>query len=174
MPITNGCNLYDWGAMDATWEGYCMASEEEEPETSDCTDCVTQSQYDELYSMVMAQQETIEALEAEVESLAGLEETVTEVDQAVMDMATCMAAYVSSDDDTDEEPEPTMMEEETTMMPEDTMPEDTMEPTKQPSAMMTTSEPTMMPTEIYMAYSELDSFVCPSGANRSFKNTFDS
>merc|ERR1719499_3036862 len=147
-------------------EGYPA---EEEEETSDCSDCVSQESFDELYSMVMAQAETIEMLQAEVESLAGLEETVSGVDQAMTDMATCMASYVSSDDDTDEEPEPTMMEEETTMMPEDTM-----EPTKSPSVMMTTSEPTMMPTDIYTAFSELDAFVCPSGADRSFKNTFDS
>merc|ERR1719499_3070643 len=57
-------------------EGYPAA----EPETSDCTDCVTQDQYDEMYSMVEEQTRTIEALEAEVASLAGLEETVTEVD----------------------------------------------------------------------------------------------
>merc|ERR1719336_545249 len=38
----------------------CAAPETAEPtETSDCTDCVTQEQYDELYSMVMAQTETI-------------------------------------------------------------------------------------------------------------------
>merc|ERR1719499_2747727 len=123
----------------------------EEPETSDCTDCVSQDQFDELYSMVMSQQETIEALEAEVASLAGLEETVTEVDQAMMDMATCMAAYVSSDDD---EPEDTEAPE-----PETTMPEMTDAPTFNPSmmmtdeptfapSMMTTDEPTMMPTEM--------------------------
>merc|ERR1711941_228242 len=158
--------------MDATWEGYCMAPEEEEEETSsDCSDCVSQESFDELYQMVMAQQETIEALEAEVESLAGLEETVTEVDQAMMDMATCMAAYVSSDD---EEPEMTEAPE-----PEETMPEMTDEPTFAPSMMMTelpetTPEPTVMPTEmptsmptktptlgdIYMAMEDYHGMVC--------------
>merc|ERR1719499_1968049 len=96
MPIMNTCNAYDWGSMEATWEGYCMASE---PETSDCTDCVTQDQYDELYAMVEEQTRTIRSLQAEVDSLAGLEETVTEVDQAMTDMATCMAAYVMDDDE---------------------------------------------------------------------------
>merc|ERR1712026_606908 len=109
---------------------------------------------------VEEQTRTIRSLEAEVESLAGLEETVTEVDQAMMDMATCMAAYVM-----DDEPEMTDAPEE----PEETMPE-----------MTTTAEPTMMPTKaptmLFMAVPTMDGMVCPDDEDlRTFKNNnFDS
>merc|ERR1719499_1048176 len=139
-------------------EGYPA---EEEEETSDCSDCVSQASFDELYSMVMAQAETIEMLQSEVESLGELEETVSGVDQAMTDMATCMASYVMGDD-TEEEEETTMMPEEPTMM------ETTVEPTKSPSMMPTETPP------FYSATTDLDGMVCESGANRSFKNNFDS
>jgi len=152
-----------------------------EPETSDCTDCVSQDQFDELYSMVMSQQETIEALEAEVASLAGLEETVTEVDQAMMDMATCMAAYVSGDDD--EEPEMTEAPEPEETMPEMTEPEMTEPemteaPTVSPTMMTTTSDPTMQPTKaptmMFMEASDYNGMVCADDETRTFKNAFTS
>jgi len=123
----------------------------------------------------MSQQETIEALEAEVESLAGLEETVTGVDQAMMDMATCMAAYVSDDDD--EEPEMTESPEPEETMPEETMPEMTEDPTMMPTMMTTTDEPTMMPTKaptmLYMAAMDYDGMVCQDDETRTFKTNRD-
>merc|ERR1719210_1783982 len=148
-----------------------LAQSLNEPETSDCTDCVTQEQYDELYAMVEEQTRTIRSLEAEVESLAGLEETVTEVDQAMMDMATCMAAYVM-----DDEPEMTDAPEE----PEETMPEMTeAETTEMPTMMPTASEPTEMPTMmpskaptmLFMAVPAMDGMVCSDDEDlRTFKN----
>lgn len=63
---------------------------EEEP-TSDCSDCVSQAQYDELASLVSMQADQIAALEASMQNMAGLEATVNDVDSALTDMATCIA-----------------------------------------------------------------------------------
>merc|ERR1719210_2279310 len=140
--------LYEFTPFDGDYyairaETVELAQSLNEPETSDCTDCVSQDQYDELYAMVEEQTRTIRSLQAEVDSLAGLEETVTEVDQAMTDMATCMAAYVMDDDEEPEmtdapEPEETMPEMTDAPEPEETMPDMT-EPEM-------TEMPTMMPT----------------------------
>lgn len=129
----------------------------------------------------MSQQETIEALEAEVASLAGLEETVTEVDQAMMDMATCMAAYVSGDDEEPEMTEPEMTDAPTEpemTEPEETMPEMTEAPTEMPTMMTTTADPTMMPTKaptmMFMEASDYHGMVCSNDEMRTFKNAFAS
>merc|ERR1711941_100512 len=105
----------------------------EEP-TSDCSDCVSQAQYDELASLVSMQADQIAALEASMQNMAGLEATVNDVDSALTDMATCIAGYASGD----------MDDMDSTMMP--TMPI-TDEPTKVPS---------MSPTAfwLYMSASE--------------------
>merc|ERR1719346_550058 len=92
--------------------------------------------------MVHAQQEAIAALEEEVEELSGLEDTVAEVDQAMTDMATCMASYVSGGDDDDEEPE----RERTDAPEETTMAETTVMETTRMTTMMTTASPTKTPT----------------------------
>jgi len=111
----------------------------EEPET-DCSDCVTQSQYDELYAMVEAQEATISSLQTALENYGALEATVDTVETQLTNLATCLSY------DSGYEPEPT-------------------EPVT--TERMTTSTPTPMPTALY---SETDLVaVCESGANRSFK-----
>merc|ERR1712117_642578 len=134
---------------------FCLAGGEEP--TTDCSDCVSQAQYDELYAMVEAQAQTIATLEASMANTAGLEATVNDIDQSLMDMATCMAGYAS----------------DTTDMPVDTEePSTTMD--------MTTSMPTKTPTmayeDIVLTYeerSDLHEMVCEdSEAPRTFKGTF--
>merc|ERR1712117_691351 len=99
---------------------FCLAGGEEP--TTDCSDCVSQAQYDELYAMVEAQAQTIATLEASMANTAGLEATVNDIDQSLMDMATCMAGYASDTSDMPEEteapePETSMMSTTTTKMP---------------------------------------------------------
>merc|ERR1712156_787521 len=100
--------------------GYGELEEEEEP--TDCTDCVSQDDYERLYRMVEAQAEQIAALESQMMDVAGLEATVNDVDTQLTNLATCLS-YDSS-----YEPEP---EPETTMAPETPM-----EPSKSPTTML--------------------------------------
>jgi len=72
--------------------------------------------------MVEAQAQTIATLEASMANTAGLEATVNDIDQSLMDMATCMAGYASDTSDMPEEteapePETSMMSTTTTKMP---------------------------------------------------------
>lgn len=130
----------------APWEE--REEEPEEPET-DCGDCVTQAQYDELYAMVESQQETIEALQTAVENYGALEVTVDTVETQLTNLASCLS-YEST-----YEPEPT--EEPMTEAPV----------TEEPA----TEEPTMT---YRMAAVELQGVTCSSGNDRSFKTAFDS
>lgn len=110
--------------------------------------------------MVMQNAETIESLEAELAELEGLEETVSGVDSAMTEMATCMAGLLDDGDDEEPvEPETTMMEPETTMMTE---PATTAAPSKSPTAGMIFSE------------TDMRDVVCANDDTRSFKNDFAS
>jgi len=88
-------------------------AEEEEP--TDCTDCVSQDDYERLYRMVEAQAEQIAALESQMMDVAGLEATVNDVDTQLTNLATCL----SYDSSYEPEPEP-----------------ETMEPTKSPTSLL--------------------------------------
>jgi len=139
--------------------GIVATAEEEEP-VSDCSDCVSQEAFNELYAMVMQNAETIESLEAELAELEGLEETVSGVDSAMTEMATCMAGLLDDGDDEEPvEPETTMMEPETTMMTE---PATTAAPSKSPSA------------GPFFSMTDMVDVVCANDDTRSFKNNFDS
>jgi len=89
---------------------------EEEEEPTDCTDCVSQDDYERLYRMVEAQAEQIAALESQMMDVAGLEATVNDVDTQLTNLATCL----SYDSSYEPEPEPEM----------------TMEPSKSPTMML--------------------------------------
>jgi len=91
----------------------CDDMEEEEP--TDCTDCVSQDDYERLYRMVEAQAEQIAALESQMMDVAGLEATVNDVDTQLTNLATCL----SYDSSYEPEPEP-----------------ETMEPTKSPTSLL--------------------------------------
>merc|ERR550517_1870782 len=127
---------------------------EEEPET-DCSDCVTQEQYNELYMMVEAQEATISSLQTALENYGALEATVDTVETQLTNLATCLS-YDSGYEPT-EEPE----------TPETTT-----------ARARTTAEPTEVETEAPSTYSmaedSLQGVTCESGANRSFKVATDS
>jgi len=57
----------------------------------DCGDCVTQAQYDTLYSLIEAQQATIDSLQSQIANVAGLEATVNDVDTQLTNLATCLS-----------------------------------------------------------------------------------
>jgi len=126
----------------------------EEPET-DCSDCVTQEQYNELYMMVEAQEATISSLQTALENYGALEATVDTVETQLTNLATCLS-YDSGYEPT-EEPE----------TPETTT-----------ARARTTAEPTEVETEAPSTYSmaedSLQGVTCESGANRSFKVATDS
>jgi len=105
---------FDTDAGTAACMEICEAEEEEEP--TDCTDCVSQDDYERLYRMVEAQAEQIAALESQMMDVAGLEATVNDVDTQLTNLATCL----SYDSSYEPEPEPEM----------------TMEPSKSPTMML--------------------------------------
>merc|ERR1719229_122109 len=100
MPMDGAYIVYTW---------YDSECDPEEEEATDCSDCVSQTAYDELYEMVQAQAASIAALEESVAELEGLEETVTEVDTQLTNLATCLS-YDSSytEPETTTTMEPTM------------------------------------------------------------------
>merc|ERR1719433_2642615 len=155
-----------------------MGETEETTEAPESCDCVPYAEWVALQNVVAEQTETLTALSEEMAALdmGSLEATVNDVDSALTEMATCVAAAFDLVEETTEMPEEPVTEEPMTEEPmteepmtdEPTMIETTEPMTEEPTMMPTepmTEEPTMMPTEEEMPYAEsedLANMVCGS------------